>query len=172
VELADTLTGSDAANGGPFVRGPWRALWQRALRLPLLVRYLTVSGVVGVPASIAQLTVMIWLYERARGDIGLVPLNLLWLVNFELSLMRNFLLHCLLTFRAAPTWRRIRHTHVAASGAAVLSAIVFNLVVRSTDVIPLAQLAGAGAGFAINFTYNSLKTFARDHTDPAEAGLA
>ena len=50
------------------------------------------SGVFGVPASIAQLTVMLFLYRHLVGPYGFIALNALWVLNFEMSLVRNFLL--------------------------------------------------------------------------------
>jgi putative flippase GtrA len=138
-----------------------RGLWRAALRLPVFMRYIFVAGVIGLPASILQLMALIWAYGGLTGHVGTIELNVLWLINFEMGLLRNFALHCLFTWNQRPTWSMTRHAHVAASGAIVIDLIAFNLVVFATGIIPLAQLAGATSGFAFNYTYNSLKTFAR-----------
>ncbi len=142
--------------------------WDALLRGPVFVRYLIVAGVVGVPGSIAQLMAMIWLYELFVADVGTLTLNGLWVVNFEMGLLRNYALHCLFTWRTRPTWGRLRHAHVAASGALVIDLAAFNAVTFATGIVPLAQLAGAGTGFGFNFAYNSLKTFAAGDRQPAE----
>ena len=139
--------------------GQVRRGWMRARELPLFVRYGIVSGAMGVPASILQLTVMVWVYRAIFGDVGTIALNVLWLVNFEIGLLRNFAAHCWFTWGTKPTWRRIQHAHVAASGALVIDLVAFNAVVYFTHIIPLAQLFGAGSGFMFNFSYNKLKTF-------------
>ena len=125
----------------------------------LTVRYIVVSGAFGVPASIAQLTAMLFLYRHIVGSYGFVALNAMWVLNFEISLVRNFLLHCWVTWRKEPTWRRLRHAHVAATGAFVIDIAAFNAVHRITGIVPLAQLFGAGSGFAFNFLYNKMRTF-------------
>jgi putative flippase GtrA len=130
-----------------------------SLQRPLLVRYILVSGVVGVPASILQLTLMLFLYRAFFGEYTRLELNLMWVLNFELSLLRNFGLHCLYTWRMRPTWRRLYHAHIAATGAFVIDILVFNAVVFVSGIVPLAQLCGACSGFALNFTYNRFKTF-------------
>jgi len=132
--------------------------------LPL--RYLLVAGVIGVPGSIVQLTVMLWAYERLAGGYGTLALNVLWLLNFEIGLLRNFVLHCKYTWRMPPTWRRLHHAHVAAAGAAAIDLGAFNAVVITTGIIPLAQLFGASTGFFFNFGYNKLKTFASGARPP------
>ena len=134
---------------------------------PLLVRYILVSGVLGVPTSILQLTAMLYLYRTFVGQYNSLELNLMWVLNFELGLLRNFGLHCLYTWRMRPTWRRLHHAHIAATGAFVIDIIAFNVVVLVTGVIPLAQLFGASSGFVFNFAYNKVKTFA--HLQPTRA---
>jgi putative flippase GtrA len=42
--------------------------------------------------------------------------------------------------------------------------VVFNALVWTTGIIPLAQFCGAGAGFALNFAYNRFLTFAHGRT--------
>ena len=135
--------------------------WRQLLRLPTFARYVLVTGVIGLPASILQLMALIWAYGAATGHVNVIELNALWLINFEMGLLRNYALHCLFTWQTPPTWQRTRHAHVAASGAIVIDIIAFNAVVFSTGIIPLAQLFGAGSGFVFNYGYNSLKTFAR-----------
>jgi putative flippase GtrA len=130
----------------------------------LLVRYILVSGVLGVPASILQLSAMLYIYRAFLGHYNSLELNLMWVLNFEIGLLRNFGLHCLYTWRMRPTWRRVRHAHIAAVGAFVIDISVFNMVVLVTGVVPLAQLFGASSGFVFNFAYNKLKTFA--HLQP------
>lgn len=130
-------------------------------RPPLLVRYVLVSGVIGVSASIVQLWLMVWLYQAIVGNYNHLELNALWLINFEVGLLRNFGLHCAYTWRMPPTSERLKHAHVAATGAFVIDIICFNVVVALTGIIPLAQLLGAGSGFFFNFGYNKLKTFQR-----------
>jgi putative flippase GtrA len=132
----------------------------------LAVRYILVAGVVGVPASMLQLTVMLFLYGRIVGDYGPIALNVLWLVNFEIGLLRNFALHCAYTWRMAPTWGRLRHAHVAAAAAVVIDLAAFNAVVYVTGILPVAQLFGAGAAFGFNFAYNRIKTFASGTRQP------
>ena len=132
-----------------------------SLQRPLLARYILVSGVVGVPVSILQLTFMLFLYRTFFGEYTRWELNLMWVLNFELSLLRNFGLHCLYTWRMRPTWRRLYHGHIAAVGAFVVDIIVFNVVVLVSGIVPLAQLTGACSGFVLNFTYNRFKTFSR-----------
>ncbi|MGA2284863.1 MAG: GtrA family protein [Dehalococcoidia bacterium] len=143
-------------DGGTVAR-IWRLIL--SLQQPLLVRYVLVSGVVGLPASILQLALLLFLYRVFFGPYSTLQLNLMWIINFELGLLRNFGCHCLYTWRMRPTWRRLWHAHVAAVGAFVIDIIVFNVIVFVTGIIPLAQLFGAGSGFAVNFTYNKLKTF-------------
>ncbi len=126
----------------------------------LILRYVLVAGVIGVPASVLQLAVILSLYGHLVGSYGTLTLNALWLVNFELGLLRNFGLHCLYTWKTAPSRRRLWHGHVAAAGALVIDMAAFNLVVFLTGIIPLAQVFGAGSGFGFNFLYNKLKTFA------------
>jgi putative flippase GtrA len=146
-----------AARGDRASVGIGRFLF--SLQQPLLARYILVSGVVGVPASILQLTFMLFLYRAFFGEYTRWELNLMWVLNFELSLLRNFGLHCLYTWRMRPTWRRLYHGHIAAVGAFVVDIIVFNVVVQLSGILPLAQLSGASSGFALNFTYNRFKTF-------------
>jgi putative flippase GtrA len=141
-----------------------------SLQRPLLVRYLLVSGVVGVPASILQLAFILFLCRAFFGGYSRIELNLMWVLNFELGLLRNFGLHCLYTWRMRPTRRRLYHAHIAAAGAFVIDIIVFNAVVLVIGIIPLAQLAGASSGFALNFTYNRFKTFSRLQQIEAEGG--
>ncbi len=130
-------------------------------RPPSLVRYVLVGGVIGVPASILQLTGILYLYRSAAGHYSHLELNAIWLINFELSLLRNFGLHCAYTWRMRPTWRRLQHAHVAATGAFLIDMLTFNAVVIVTGIVPLAQLFGAGSGFGFNFAYNQRKTFRR-----------
>ena len=125
--------------------------------LPL--RYGLVAGVVGLPVSILQLAVILYVYERFFGGYNTLTLNALWLFNFELGLLRNFVLHCWYTWRMEPTWLRLRHAHVAAAGALVIDLAAFNAIIYFTAIVPLAQVFGAGAGFGFNYGYNTLKTF-------------
>lgn len=134
--------------------------WRLARSLPLLVRYAIVSGAIGLPASIVQLMLLVYGYQAFIGHVGPLVLNALWLVNFEIGLLRNFFLHCLYSWGVPPTRTRVQHAHVAAMGALVVDLIAFNVVVATTHVIPFAQLCGAGSGFLVNFFYNKLKTFA------------
>jgi putative flippase GtrA len=150
----------------------WRAFLHERAGWPLVARYIAVSGVIGVPGSILQLMLLIALYERGGREVGTLSLNALWIVNFELGLLRNFALHCLFTWRTEPTWRKVGHAHVAASGAVVIDLLAFNLVVFTTGIIPLAQVAGAGSGFLFNYGYNALKTFARSKQTSARGGMA
>lgn len=160
---AEILGLSDAISEPAALRG-WSD-WRRLVTAPpLIVRYGLVSGALGVPLSIAQLTVMLWIYGTFVGDYGLLVLNGLWLLNFELGLLRNFGLHCAYTWRLKPTWHRLRHAHVAAVGAVIIDLIAFNGVVLLTGIIPLAQVAGASSGFVFNFGYNRLKTFRGEQT--------
>jgi putative flippase GtrA len=148
---------------------PFRALpdaGRLARSLPLIVRYGIVSGALGLPASIAQLMLLIFAYQALVGHVGPLALNALWLVNFEIGLLRNFLLHCWYSWGIPPTWTRVRHAHVAATGALIVDLVAFNLVVMTTHIIPLAQLFGASSGFLVNFLYNKFKTFAVT-TEPA-----
>jgi len=162
VQLLELIEGVPLA-GAPASRGaPWRAARRLAMAPPLFARYVLVSGLLGVPASILQLAVMLFVYERQAGEAGVLALNALWLINFELGLLRNYALHCAYTWQVAPTWRSLRHAHVAASGAIVVDIVVFNVLVWATGIIPLAQFFGAGAGFALNFSYNRFLTFSRD----------
>ena len=158
--LAAPVTGA-SVKGGMLARA--FALMRRP---PLLVRYGLVAGALGVPASIAQLAVLLWAYEAAVGDYGWLALNALWLVNFEIGLLRNFVLHCAYTWHMEPTWGRVRHAHVAAAGALIIDIIAFNVVVLTTDIIPLAQVFGAGSGFLFNFGYNKFKTFSQGRQVP------
>ncbi len=132
----------------------------------LALRYIFVAGVVGVPASMLQLTAMLYIYGRVVGDYGPIALNALWLLNFEIGLLRNFALHCGYTWRMSPTWVRLRHAHVAALGALVIDLAAFNAVVFLTGILPLAQLSGAGSAFGFNFAYNRIKTFASGSRRP------
>jgi putative flippase GtrA len=138
---------------------------------PLVVRYILVSGVLGVPASILTLGATLYLYRTFVGQYNSLELNLMWVLNFEISLLRNFGLHCLYTWRMRPTWRRLYHGHIAAMGAFVIDISVFNTMVAVTGVVPLAQLAGASSGFVFNFTYNKLKTFARLKQSGVKGGV-
>jgi putative flippase GtrA len=149
-----------APSAAPSTDGPWTRLFTLIRRPPLIVRYGLIAGVIGVPASIAQLAVLLWGYERAFGDYGWLALNAVWLVNFEIGLLRNFVMHCAYTWHMRPTWERVRHAHVAATGAVIIDLIAFNVVVMTTGIIPLAQVFGAGSGFIFNFGHNALKTFA------------
>jgi putative flippase GtrA len=133
---------------------PWASAESR-----LLTRYVLVSGAFGLPASIIQLRLMLWGYEWAFGEYDRLILNALWIVNFELSLMRNFLLHCLISWRVKPTRRKAGHAHVAATGAFVIDIIAFNVVHILTDVLIIAQIFGASSGFFCNFLYNRFRTF-------------
>jgi putative flippase GtrA len=132
----------------------------------LALRYVLVAGVVGVPASMLQLTAMLFLYGRFVGDYGTLVLNALWLLNFEIGLLRNFAFHCGYTWRMSPTWARLRHAHVAALGALLIDLAAFNVVVFLTGILPLAQLFGAGSAFGFNFAYNRIKTFASGARQP------
>lgn len=125
----------------------------------LLTRYVLVGGVVGVPASIVTLQAMIWAYGAVFGDYNRLALNAMWILNFELGLTRNFLLHCAFTWRTEPTRRRFAHVHVAAIGAFFMDIIAFNVVLNVTGVILIAQVIGASSGFSCNFIYNRLRTF-------------
>jgi putative flippase GtrA len=125
----------------------------------LLTRYVLVSGVFGLPASIIQLQLMLWGYEALFGDYDRLMLNVLWIINFELSLTRNFLLHCAFTWGTNPTWKRFGHVHVAAVGAFIIDIVMFNVVLTLTGVILIAQVFGAASGFFCNFLYNRFRTF-------------
>jgi putative flippase GtrA len=138
---------------------------------PLTVRYILVSGVLGVPASILTLGATLYLYRTFVGQYNSFELNVMWVFNFELGLLRNFGLHCLYTWRMRPTWRRLYHAHVAAAGAFIIDIIVFNTVVSVSGVVPLAQLTGASSGFVFNFSYNKLKTFARLQQSGVKGGM-
>ncbi len=153
-----------ATAGGRWVR-------TQAQRPPLLVRYVLVTGALGLPASILQLAILLWLYRHFVGAYGTIELNGMWVLNFELGLVRNFLLLCAYTWSARPTWRRLQHAHVAAAGAFVIDIIAFNAIVFVTGIVPLAQFFGAGSGFLFNFGYNKLKTFAGS-TATATGGLS
>jgi putative flippase GtrA len=135
---------------------------------PLFVRYVIVSGVIGLPASIAQLTVMRLVWGHYFGGPGLLTLNALWVLNFELGLVRNYALHCLYTWRVVPSWKSLRHAHVAATGAIIIDIIAFNVVVCTTHIVPLAQVFGASSGFGLNFFYNKFLTFRRERAVPVE----
>ena len=135
----------------------------------LLTRYILVSGVFGVPASIATLQVMIWLYGSVIGDYNRLALNAMWIVNFEIGLIRNFLLHCAFTWRTEPTRKRLANMHVAAIGAFVIDIVAFNVVVTLTHVILFAQVIGASSGFLCNFLYNRLRTFGSPRLAAEEA---
>ena len=139
--------------------GGWRSILGPE---PLLfVRYVLVSGVIGVPLSIVTLWGMIWVYKHFFGDYNWLTLNVLFLLNFELGLTRNFLLHCGFTWRLMPSWRRYRHAHVAAVGALAIDIGMFNIVLHTTGILFVAQIFSAGSGFAFNFLYNRMKTFSR-----------
>jgi len=125
----------------------------------LLTRYVLVSGVFGLPASIVQLQVMLWIYQVFFGDYNWLSLNILWIVNFELGLTRNFLLHCTFTWGTNPSWKRYAHVHIAAIGAFIIDIIAFNLVLTLTNIILVAQVFGAASGFLCNFLYNRFRTF-------------
>jgi len=125
----------------------------------LFTRYILVSGVFGLPASIAMLQLMVWLYGAFVGEHSRLALNAMWIVNFEIGLVRNFLLHCAYTWRTKPTWKRLANMHVAAAGAFVIDFAAFNIVLLMTDVILFAQVIGASSGFLCNFLYNRLRTF-------------
>lgn len=142
-ELARTLAHRARANGEHL----------------LFTRYVLVSGVFGVPASILQLQAMIWAYEAIIGDYDRVTLNMMWILNFEIGLLRNFFLHCAFTWRTSPTWKRLAHVHVAAIGAFVIDIVAFNLVLLVTGVVLIAQVFGASSGFLCNFLYNRFRTF-------------
>jgi len=137
----------------------------------LTARYLFVSAVIGLPASILQLAILVHVYSSTFGGYNTLELNALAIVNFEISVMRNYAGHCLFTWRMKPTWQRTRHLHVAAIGAFVISLSVFNVVVHMTGIIALAQLCGTAAGFTLNFGYNKFKTFVREGVIE-EGGLA
>jgi putative flippase GtrA len=144
------------------VRGTARSFWDNAWangEHTLLTRYIMVSGVVGLPLSIATLQVMIWGYESLIGDYNRLTLNVMWVINFELGLLRNFFLHCAFTWKTNPTRRRLAHIHVAAMGAFVIDIVAFNVVLLLTHVILIAQVIGASSGFFCNFLYNRLRTF-------------
>lgn len=140
--------------------GLWRALWDLGQKPPLMARYVLVSGAIGVPGAIVQLWAMRWIYTWAFGGVNTIELNALWILNFEIGLVRNFLMHCFYTWGLPPTRERVRHAHVAAIGAIIIDLIAFNAVVQFTGMIPLAQVIGAGTGFVFNYGYNKLKTFA------------
>ncbi len=127
---------------------------------PLVVRYGLVAGIIGIPASIAQLALLIWAYHRMVGPYNTLTLDGLWVINFELGMLRNYVMHCAYTWRTPSTWQRFWHAHVAAGGASVIDFATFNAVVALTGIVPLAQTAGPAAGFVFNFGYNKLKTFA------------
>jgi putative flippase GtrA len=137
----------------------------------LTARYLLVSAVIGLPASIAQLWLMVHVYTALFGGYSFWSLNAMAIINFEISVLRNYAGHCLFTWRMKPTWHRARHLHVAAIGAFVISLGMFNFVYHMTDFIPLAQLCGAASGFTLNFGYNKFKTFVREGVIE-EGGLA
>ena len=125
----------------------------------LFTRYVLVGGVFGVPASIVTLQAMIWAYGTLFGDYSRIALNAMWVLNFEVGLIRNFLLHCAFTWRTEPTRRRFVHVHVAAIGAFFMDIVAFNVVLSVTGVILIAQVLGASSGFSFNFIYNRLRTF-------------
>lgn len=139
---------------------------------PLFVRYVLVAGVLGVPLSIAQLWVMLWMYGALIGEPGLIAVNALWFVNFEIGLLRNFGLHCAYTWQIPPSWQRTRDAHVAAVGAIVIDFAAFNAVLLATGIVPLAQLVGAASGFVFNYGYNKVKTFARTRTVEVEGATS
>ncbi len=124
------------------------------------MRYGLVAGVIGIPASIAQLAALIWVYHRLVGPYNTITLDGLWVINFELGMLRNYALHCAYTWRTRSTWQRLSHAHLAAAGASIIDFATFNLVVVLTGIVPLGQAAGPVAGFGFNFTYNKFKTFA------------
>ena len=125
----------------------------------LFTRYVLVSGVFGVPASILQLQAMILAYELVFGDYNRLTLNLMWILNFEIGLLRNFFLHCAFTWKTTPSRRRLAHVHVAAIGAFVIDIIAFNVVHAVTGIVLVAQIFGASSGFLCNFLYNRFRTF-------------
>jgi len=130
-----------------------------------------VSAVIGLPASILQLWILVRIYTAVFGGYNFFSLNAMAILNFEISVMRNYAGHCAFTWRMKPTWHRWRHLHVAAIGAFVISLSMFNFVYHMTDFIPLAQLCGAASGFTLNFGYNKFKTFVREGVIE-EGGLA
>jgi putative flippase GtrA len=125
----------------------------------LLTRYILVSGVIGAPLSILTLQVMIFLYHSFIGDFDRLTLNLMWIINFEIGLLRNFVLHCAFTWKTNPTRTRLAHVHVAAIGAFVIDIAAFNIVLFFTDIILIAQVFGGSSGFFCNFLYNRIRTF-------------
>jgi putative flippase GtrA len=137
----------------------------------LTARYLLVSAVIGLPASIVQLAIMVHVYTALFGGYNTLELNAMAVINFEISVLRNYAGHCLFTWRMKPTWHRARHLHVAAIGAFVISLSMFNFVYHMTDFIALAQLCGSASGFTLNFGYNKFKTFVREGVIE-EGGLA
>jgi putative flippase GtrA len=137
----------------------------------LFTRYVLVSGVFGLPASIIQLRLMLIAYHALIGDHNFWTLNAMWIANFELGLVRNFLLHCAVTWRTEPTLRRLGHMHVAAIGAFVIDIIAFNATLWLTGVIIIAQFVGASSGFGCNFLYNRLRTFGAPRTSTQEDAL-
>jgi len=139
-------------------RNFWDNAWANGEH-KLLTRYIAVSGAFGLPASIITLQLMVWAYEAAIGDYNRLTLNAMWVVNFEIGLLRNFILHCLITWRTEPTWRRLGHIHVAAIGAFFIDIVAFNIVYWFTEVLIIAQVIGASSGFFCNFLYNRLRTF-------------
>ncbi|MEX0749304.1 MAG: GtrA family protein [Dehalococcoidia bacterium] len=143
-------------------RSTAHAFWDRAWangEHKLLTRYLLVSGAFGLPASIISLQIMIWGYESFVGDYNRLTLNAMWILNFEIGLMRNFFLHCAFTWKTNPTRKRMAHIHVAAIGAFVIDLSAFNIVLLATETILIAQVIGASSGFFCNFLYNRLRTF-------------
>ena len=162
----ETMAVAEPRARQPEPVGALQSFWRAVLRLPVFGRYIVVSAIVGLPASILQLMALVWVYGLFIGNVSTIELNALWIVNFEMGLLRNYALHCVFTWRTPPTWQRTRHAHVAASGAILIDLVAFNAVVYATGIIPLAQLAGAGTGFLFNFTYNSLKTFDRSGREP------
>lgn len=139
-------------------RSFWDNAWANGEH-KLLTRYIMVSGVVGLPLSIITLQAMIWAYQAIVGDYTRLTLNGMWVVNFELGLLRNFFLHCAFTWKTNPTRRRLAHIHVAAIGAFLIDFAAFNIVLLLTEVILIAQVVGASSGFFCNFLYNRLRTF-------------
>jgi hypothetical protein len=167
VGQAETLTVSaeEPALSADIAGRASRSLVERAIGFvkapPLGARYIIVSGVIGVPLSIATLQAMVFIYKYfSGGDIGRIPLNGLWLLNFEIGLTRNFLGFCFYTWRTKPTRRQFQHIHVAAIGALVIDIVAFNVVYHVTGVLLIAQVFGASSGFFLNFAYNNLLTFA------------